>query len=317
MASLKFLVLAIPLSLGCSAAPYPSTVIVSGVNASVLSIENKALYWIDDRGVIMSTAVASGPNAPITAEPMLPLSFWVDTDRVYWGDRTLTVRSVDKLGGPTAIIASQQYGPNVMTGDAHAVYWANMGGCFGGDPTQCTSGGPASVVRYDKQTGQIETLMTFAGLFQNAATLAVDPNNLYWTDGQTLYQFALTTKTVAQWPCLIRVELFVGPDALYGNTGGGKIVRCTTDGAPSTTVDEGGVGSARLLHMTLAGSQIYFDDQMGVIDYLAISGGSVQELTRDRVTPDDQVPSRPLVASEAWLYWATRTEILRSPLPAN
>jgi hypothetical protein len=321
MASLKWPSLALAFWAGCSPPPpYPSTVLVSGVNASVLAVEGKALYWIDDREVIMSTAASGGPNAPVTAIPMLPLSFWVDTDRIYWGDRGSTIMSVDKQGGSATIIANQQVMPILMTGDANAVYWANQGGCFFTltDP-QCVSY-PPTIERYVKQTQQVLHMVTLPDL-DFATSLAIDAQHLYWTDGRVLYRVTLDGNTLEQWwDCPIKTGLFIGADGLYGSTGGaitgGAIVRCTTDGAPFANVFRSqDVGVAQL---TPSGSRIYFDDNyQGVIRYIATSGGADAELTRDRLTPNNQTSTRPLLADGAWLYWATPTEILRSPLPAN
>ncbi len=219
--------------------------------------------------------VPKGGAAPATlamASPSgSPSGIAVNAASVYWTDST-TVMSVPIVSGPTVTLASGQLFPGPIALDPTSVYWADS----------------STVMKAPLDGGAPVTLVTVTGAAGSADGVAVDGENVYWTQSvntssglagdvmsMPLDGGAATTLTPSGWVLGPRPQLAVDPTGVYVSSD--VLFRLPPDGGAPITLASG-VNTA---NFAVDGAHVYW-----------ISNGDILRVDIAGGTPITVLPSR-------------------------
>ena len=223
---------------------------------SAIVASDAGVYWVDDNasGTVKTCALAGCPIAPISLATGQdnPDSIAVDDHNVYWtnagtggSEGTGTVMKAPLGGGKATTLASGQNFPASIVVQGEFVYWANRGigssAGSGGTIVKCTL--PDCDGSDGGDGGAAVTLLASN---QNAASLAVEGESLYWTNAGppsfsgTVMKCALpdcapnggkalTTLAAEQ---SLPYGIAVDDTYVYWVTEGGNVMRCKLGGCP-------------------------------------------------------------------------------------
>lgn len=145
-----------------------------GQDTAGITTDGTRVYWADqasggDSGVVVGCDVSGSNRATIASGLAAPIGVGVGPAGLYWtnsGDGTLWSSPLD--GGAAVQMGSNLGSPGFLKLDAQRVYWASGNG-VGACPLAGCGIGDANIV-------------TFGGTGPAAFDVAVDANNVYWTE---------------------------------------------------------------------------------------------------------------------------------------
>jgi hypothetical protein len=147
-----------------------------------IAVDDQNVYWVERApdGAVHSVPLGGGSPVTIASNQDAPWGIAVHGDTVYWtldnDNGAVMSAPIDGLdGGAIATVASGQAYAGAIAVDDTSVYWLTEAAVM----TAPLAGGPPTILA----TGQSIGPAFPYNLVDGMAGIAVDANNVYWTDG--------------------------------------------------------------------------------------------------------------------------------------
>jgi hypothetical protein len=222
-------------------APGVATELATGANQNVgeLAYAGNSVYWTSyvpngaqPNGAVNAVPMAGGPTSTIVSQQDVSVGLAVRDGDVYWVDVDPTANTLSVMGlhnGVTTTLATGITSVTDLAVDDTYVYWCNEG-------TYDKLFVDGALMRVPRAGGSTSVVLSPT---TNPYALAVDANNIYWTDysTSTLYEMPLAGGTPLALASPVQYFTIDTKYAYYANylgTGMGAIAKVALSGGNPT-----------------------------------------------------------------------------------